>query len=189
MSEAASALAGASFDGTVAVRELGLQGMITLRGDLSSSGLKKAVKAAIGAAVPGQRAIALTESGGVAWMSPDELLVLCAHDRVHDALAAMAKALAGEHHLAADMSDARAMFEVKGPAAREVIAKLCPVDMAPGAFAPGEIRRTRMAQVPAAFWMVDDETIRVVCFRSVAEYVFGLLCKAADPGSEAGFFA
>jgi sarcosine oxidase subunit gamma len=61
--------------------------------------------------------------------------------------------------------------------------------MAPGAFEPGMIRRTRMAQIAAAFWMVDAETIRVVCFRSVAEYAFNLLKDAAEPGGETGLFA
>jgi len=46
-----------------------------------------------------------------------------------------------------------------------------------------------MAQVAAAIWMTDAETIRIVCFRSVAEYVYGLLCDAAEPGGEVGYFA
>ena len=188
MSNAVSALQGASYNGMVAVRELGLQGMITVRGDLSGAKMKKAVKAAAGVAVPGQRAVALGADGGVAWMSPDELLVMCAYDGVADALAALNDGLAGEHSLAVNVSDARAVFEIKGAGAREVIAKICPVDMAPGAFEPGDFRRTRMAQVAAAFWMTGAGTIRVVCFRSVAEYVFGLLKDAAEPGGEVGYF-
>ena len=35
------------------------------------------------------------------------------------------------------MSDARAVFQVSGPSAREVMAKLCPVDLSPEAFKPG----------------------------------------------------
>lgn len=49
-------------------------------------------------------------------------------------------------------------------------------------------RRTRLAQVPAALRMVDDETFEVICFRSVAQYVFDLLKVAGQPGSEVGFF-
>jgi len=188
MSNAISALNGASYDGMVAVRDMGLQGMITLRGDLSSAKMKKAVKAAAGTDLPGQRGVTLAGETGAAWMSPDELLVMCAYDGVSDTQAALDKGLAGEHYLAVNVSDARAVFEIKGAGVREVIAKICPVDMAPGAFEAGEFRRTRMAQVAAAFWMVDAETIRVVCFRSVAEYVFGLLTDAAEPGGEVGFF-
>ncbi|MGR3382551.1 sarcosine oxidase subunit gamma [Roseovarius indicus] len=189
MSDAVSALKGASFDGTVTVRDAGLQGMITLRGDLGSAKMTKAVKDATGAAKPGQREITAKGDSGAAWMSPDELLVMVPYDTVADALARIETALKGEHFLAVNVSDARAMFEIKGAGVREIIAKLCPVDMAPGAFEPGSIRRTRMAQVAAAVWMTDAETIRVVCFRSVAEYVFGLLCDAAEPGGEVGYFA
>jgi len=44
------------------------------------------------------------------------------------------------------------------------------------------VRRTRFAQVPAAFWMQDDNSAEVVAFRSVAAYVFGLLKTAAAAG-------
>lgn len=168
---------------------MGLNGMITLRGDLSSAKLKKAVKEACGVEMPGQRGIAFAGESGAAWMSPDEALLMVPYASVDDALAKIEAALKGEHFLAVNVSDARAVFQLQGAAVREVIAKLCPVDMAPEAFGPGMIRRTRMAQIPAAFWMVDDETIRVVCFRSVAEYAFNLLKDAAERGGEAGLFA
>lgn len=189
MSKAVSALQGAVYQGYVEVREMGLVGMITLRGDLSSAKMKKAVKDACGVDLPGQREIAVVGDKGAAWMSPDELLLMVPYEGVGDALAAIEAALSGEHFLAVNVSDARAVFQLKGAAAREIIAKLCPVDMAPGAFEPGMIRRTRMAQIAAAFWMVDAETIRVVCFRSVAEYAFNLLKDAAAPGGETGLFA
>ena len=44
MSKAVSALAGVRAGGLVEIEETGLRGMITLRGDLSSGPLKKAVK-------------------------------------------------------------------------------------------------------------------------------------------------
>lgn len=190
MSEARSALGGATHQGRVTIREAGVQGMITLRGDLGSEKVKKALKAATGASVPGQREVVFGKGGTVAWMSPDELLLVVERDAASGMLAGIEKALAGAHHLAVDVSDARALFEISGDGGslREVIAKLCPVDMAPGAFRPGQIRRTRMAQVAAAFWMVDERTIRIIAFRSVAEYVFGLLKDAAQAGGDVGIF-
>ncbi len=188
MSKAVSALQGASYQGYVTVEELGLRGMITLRGDLASAKLKSAVKVAAGVAVPKQRKVSLDGDVGVAWMSPDELLVMVPYEGVEGAIASIDKTLKGQHYLAVNVSDARAVFELRGDAAAEVIAKLCPVDMAPGQFGPGDFRRSRMAQVPAAFWMVDETTIRIVCFRSVADYVFKLLKDAAEPGGEVGHF-
>ncbi|MEO9629184.1 MAG: sarcosine oxidase subunit gamma, partial [Sulfitobacter sp.] len=49
-------------------------------------------------------------------------------------------------------------------------------------------RRTRMGQVPAAFWLREDGVFEVICFRSVAQYMFDLLSVAAQPGSEVGHF-
>lgn len=66
--------------------------------------------------------------------------------------------------------------------------KLAPVDLSAEAFQPGQIRRSRLAQVAGAFWMDDAETFRVVCFRSAADYAFKLLKVAAQPGSEVGVY-
>jgi sarcosine oxidase subunit gamma len=94
---------------------------------------------------------------------------------------AIGKAMTGAHHLAVDVSDARAVFRVEGAKAEQVLAKLSPVDFAK--LEPGELRRTRAAQVAAALWREGDG-FTVVCFRSVARYVFDLLASGAKPGSE-----
>ena len=188
MSNAVSALNHASFTGIAQVEEMGLQGMITVRGDLSAAAMKKAVKAAAGVDIPGTWTASVTDGKGVCWMSPDELLVLCPYAEADATVAALTKALAKEHAMGVDVSDARALFRVSGPNAREVMAKLCPIDLSPGAFGPGQFRRTRLAQVPAAFWMDGDESFQIICFRSVAQYVFDLLSVAAQPGSEVGVF-
>ena len=88
-----------------------------------------------------------------------------------------------------DVSDARALFRIDGPGAREVLAKGAPVDLSPAAFGPGDFRRTRLGQVACAFWTPDGTSFELVCFRSVAAYVFGLLENAAKPGSEVGYLA
>ena len=80
------------------------------------------------------------------------------------------------------------MLRVSGPNAREVLAKLSPVDLSPGAFGVGDLRRSRIAQVAAAYWMDAEDSFRIVCFRSVAEYVYGVLKTAAAEGSEVGYF-
>lgn len=189
MSNAISALDDSTYDDGIArVRELGLHGMITLRGDMAGAKLKSAAKGATGVALPDQGRISLSQDKGIAWMSPDEALILCPYDSVADTIASLNKALSKAHALVANVSDARALFEVKGPNAREVMAKLAPVDLAPDAFTLGMFRRTRMAQVAAAFWMVDETSFRIVCFRSVAEYMFGILKMAAQPGSNVGYF-
>ncbi|WP_300056117.1 sarcosine oxidase subunit gamma [uncultured Roseobacter sp.] len=185
MSEPVTALGGVASDaGIAAIAEAPLQGMITLRGDLSASAVKKAAKAVSGVDLPGAGAVQMDGESGLCWMSPDELLVLCPYAEAAERLERLQTALAKTHALAVNVSDARASFTVSGPRAREVMGKLCPVDLAPDRFTPGIFRRTRMAQVPAAFWMNDTERFRIVCFRSQAQYVFDLLTVAAQPGSE-----
>lgn len=183
-----SALGGRRFDGYARVSEAGARGMITLRGDLTSKPLAEAIGGVAGVSVPGVRRIEMAEGRGVGWMSPDELLVLVPPDEVAGAVASLSKALDGSHHLVADVSDARAVLRLTGPSAPEVLQKLTPTDLAPGRFASGELRRSRLAQVPAAFW-IEDDGFTIVCFRSVAEYAFEVLRLAATPGGEVGLWA
>ncbi len=188
MPEAVSALSGASFDGFVRVEDAGTQGMITLRGDLSDAGFRGAVTQAAGTDLPGALRIETAGARSLAWMSPDELLLLCPYAEARETVAKLGEALSGTHHLAVNVSDARAMLRIAGGEVREVLAKLTPADVSPGAFGPGQFRRSRLAQIPAAFWMPDEATICVICFRSVARYAFDLLRTAATPGSEVGYF-
>jgi len=189
MSAPVMALGGAAFEGVVSVRELAPRTMISLRGELASAKMAAAVKNAAGLAVPGRLGAVFGDETAALWMSPDELLLIAPRARQEAALAAAEQALAGSHHLVADVSDARTAFRLEGEGAhiRDVLAKLSPADVHPESFPPGTVRRTRLAQVPAAFWMGDDASAEVVAFRSVAAYVFGLLKTAAEAGP-AGHF-
>ena len=183
MSNAISILNGASFNVAVEITEAGLRGMITLRGDLSLVQLKSAVSAAVGLDIPAQRKVNHGPKGGVAWMSPDELLLLVDYDKADAVTAEITAAMAGEHHMAVNVSDARAVFLIKGQGAREVLAKGAPVDLSPEVFGVGDLRRSRIGQLAAAFWMTDDETFELVCFRSVGAFMFDWLSTAARDGS------
>lgn len=181
MSNAVSALSRKSAGGFVAVAEAGLRGMITLRCDLASKKLAVAMKG-IGVGLPAARRITVTGSKAAAWMSPDELLVLVPYEEAAATVTALTVALASEHALVVDVSDARAVFTVTGDKADQVIRKLSPADI--DALAPGEIRRTRIAQVAGAFWRSAPDQITLVTFRSVAAYVMGVLTISAQAGSE-----
>ncbi|MBL4919168.1 sarcosine oxidase subunit gamma [Szabonella alba] len=180
MSEPQSALGNPVFEGFATVREIGPIGMITLRATLSAPVLAKAL-AGVGLALPAQRRILRQGARAAGWMSSDELLILLPHSEVPEVLASLSKALQGEHHLLADISDARAVFRIEGVKAGQVLAKLCPVDL--DRLEPGELRRSRAAQVACAFW-AEDDGFTLISFRSVAGYVMGLLTHSAQTGSE-----
>lgn len=188
MSNPVTAINGAQFAGMATVQDAGLQGMITLRGDLGSKILMAAVKAATGADVPDRGRISCVADGAVAWMSPDELLLLVPYEVAQIRTAELAQALKGEHALAANVSDARSFFTVSGMGAREVLAKIAPVDFSAKNFTAGDFRRSRTAQVAAAFWLEEEDCFRLVCFRSVGAYMFGLLSAAAHPQSQVGVY-
>jgi sarcosine oxidase subunit gamma len=180
MSDPVSALNGASFQGFATIREIGPVGMIALRAKGLKS-LDKAIKAAVGTKLPAQRCIEVNADRACGWMSPDEYLLVLPYSAVATALAALAKSLAGQHYLAVDVSDARAVFRIEGDKADQILRKLSPTDI--DRLAPNELRRTRVAQAAAAFWQ-QDQGFTLVCFRSVAGYVMGLLTHSAQTGSE-----
>lgn len=186
MSEhAVSALPGAEAKGLVTIREMGLQGMVSLRADLS--GAERAVKRVTGAEMPEMRRIAQGQGCSVAWMSPDEVLILCDHAQASKIAFDLTEALTGKPHLAVDVSDARAMFSITGEAGalRDVLSKITPADI--GALPLGEMRRTRLQQVAGAIWFESETEARVICFRSVARYVFDLLAISAREGGAVGY--
>lgn len=181
MPDPVSALGHARFDGFAAIREIGPLGMIQLRAKPDVAELPAAIQAATGCAVPATRRIVVNGDRAAGWMSPDEYLLILPYEQVGAAMAAIAAAMGGAHHLAADVSDARAVFRIEGAKAPQVLAKLMPVDFS--TLEPGELRRSRAAQVAAAVW-AGEGGFTLVCFRSVAGYVMGLLSHSAQPGSE-----
>lgn len=189
MPDPVTGLRGARYDGLATIADAGPTGMITLRGDLTSDALRDAVSRATGLDAPDQRQALMGEGTAALWMAPDELLLICPYAEAPGRLASLEAALAGQHFLAVNVSDARCHLHVSGEGARELLSKLCPVDLAPDAFTPGMLRRTRMAQIAAAFWLDPGGTFHVICFRSVSDYAFNLLKTAASPGGAVGVCA
>lgn len=174
---------GARFDGFVTIREAGPLGMIILRAKPDVAGLAEAIAAATGCAVPEKRRIVLNGDRAAGWMGPDEYLLILPRIEAPAAVRTIGEKLAGQHHLAADISDMRAVFDIEGAKPGDVLAKISPADLS--ILAPSELRRSRAGQVPAAFWAT-EQGFRLVCFRSVADYMFKLLSHSAQKGSELG---
>ena len=184
MSNIQTAMNGARATGYVDVSEAAATGMITLRGDLADAGVQKAVKSVMGAGVPSTLAVTDADVGQILWMSPDELMIVCAYDQADQVVADLIAALGETHSMVVNVSDARAVFDLNGSATFEIIAKLAPIDMK--SMQAGTVRRTRFAQIPAAFWMTSNDSARIICFRSVAEYMFNQLRNSAQAGFEVG---
>lgn len=172
------------FEGIATIRRAEpSRGMITLRGDLGSVPLQSSVSETIGLDVPRQGRCIVEDTRATLWMSPDELLLMVPADRVQAAIEHLNRSLQHQFALVTDVSHARSLFEITGPNARDVLAKLTPAEMSQQAMGEGVIRRTRLAQVAVALWMHGD-AFELICFRSVSDYVLDVLSNAAAPGTE-----
>ena len=77
-------------------------------------------------------------------------------DEGREAATALAEALAGRAALT-DLSHARSVLRLAGPASREVLAGLCRIDLHPQALPAGRVVQTAVGQVAALIHAVDDE--------------------------------
>lgn len=185
MSEPTSVLEGARSEGGLArIADAGPVGMVTLRGDLADGTLAGAVREAAGLDVPGVWQASLGDAGrDILWMAPDELLLLTDYAQAPALARRLDEALAGRHHLALDVSDARAVLDLSGAATAEVLAKGAPIDLSPAAFPPGAARRTHLGGIAVVFWRRSEEDWRIACFRSFGRHLYDWLVTAARPGS------
>jgi len=171
-----------STDGEIQISQPDFVGMVTLRADLTAPKTLASIEQITGLKLPSQRQITGEISHGMAWMSPDELLIFC-----NDPTAMTASLNHGLYgaFLVADVSYARAVFLLQGDGVREVLAKGAPVDLSPEAFGLGDFCRTRMGQVAVAFWMAGQlpDSFGLICFASVQEFMFEWLVTASKKGS------
>lgn len=151
------------------------RGMITLRGTLADAGFAAALEAATGCAVPDTRRGSASGDNRALWMAPDELMIFCDRASAPGMTDTFMEKAGDAHVLALDVSDARAVFRVSGAKAWRVLAKGAPVDLAPGRFGVGELRRTRIATVAAGIVKTGEEAFEVFCFRSYAAYMWNWL--------------
>ena len=166
------------------IAETGLRGQITLRGDLGSIEIQNAVRQVMGADVPS----ALSHMDGrVVWMSPDELLLLVPHAEASAHVTALNQALTGVHHMALDVSEARAILRLTGARVGEVLAKGAPCDCSDRGFPVGAARRTHLGGLAVGIWRLDAETWEIMCFRSYAHHLMAWLEATSVPGSEVGW--
>ncbi len=188
MSEPVSALAGArAHQAVIGIEDIGLRGQVMLKGDLGSQEVAGAVREITGANVPGIWGAVFADDRGAVWMAPDELLLLVPYPDAPATVVRLDEMLAGQHHLALDVSDMRAVLRLTGPLVAEVLAKGVPCNLGDRAFPPGSARRTTTAGIAVALWRLDAEVWEIVAFRSYARHLMAFLKDGALPGSEVGF--
>jgi methylglutamate dehydrogenase subunit D len=98
--------------------------------------------------------------------------------RLTDALAGIASII--------DHSSGKVVFRITGARARDVLAKGCPIDLDPRAFAPGSAAATEIAHIGCQLWQVDEApTFDLLVNRSIAKSFWSwLTASAAEYGYE-----
>jgi sarcosine oxidase subunit gamma len=153
---------------------------VDLRGDPADAGFLAAVQGVLGAAPPlAANTAAAFADGAILWLGPDEWLVVAAGDS--GALAArLAAALAGRHVAVTDVSSNRAVIELAGPRAADVLAKGCGLDLHPDVFRPGQCAQTLLARAQVILHRPGDAPAwRLHVRGSFAAYLAGWLLDAA----------
>ncbi len=75
----------------------------------------------------------------------------------------------GEYGSLTDQSDAWAVVRLEGKGVRDVLARLVPLDLRPGAFRRGHTARTDLAHMMASLTRVGENAFQIMVFRSMAE--------------------
>ncbi len=105
-----------------------------------------------------------TVSGRALWLGPDEWLI--ASDS--DVAGALENALEGEHCAIVDVSEARAVLELSGAGALDVMASGCRLDLQ--ALGPGSCAQTALARAHVLLEPREDGVWRLYVGRSFAAY-------------------
>ncbi|MDG3041870.1 sarcosine oxidase subunit gamma [Roseicyclus marinus] len=82
------------------------------------------------------------------------------------------------HAALIDQSDAWAHLVLSGPATREVLARLVPVDLAPAACPKGSARRTLLGHMSCLILHPGGDTFEILVFRSMASSAVHDLTRA-----------
>ena len=89
------------------------------------------------------------------------------------------------HVAVTDITGGQTVISVTGPAARDVLAKGCPLDLHPTVFKPTHCAQTLLAKANVVIRCIDDDSpsFELIVRRSFAEYAAGWL---EDAGVEYG---
>jgi len=140
----------------VKMGERPFRGLVNLRGPAEDQAFAAATKDALGVALPtAPNTAASTGDLSVLWLGPDEWWVATPGDgpAMADKLRA---ALAGQRCAVTDVSESRTCIHVRGPRARDLLAKGCPLDLHPRAFAAGRCAQSLCAKAAVTLHQVAD---------------------------------
>lgn len=138
------------------------------------------VEQALGVAWPQKTGAVASGRADIVCLGPTDWLVI-ATDSAAALLHRLDEGFAASVFRATNVSDALSRVEIRGPAARTLLAKGCSLDLHPARFAPGHSARTRFAGMPVIVRCFSELAFECIVTRSYADY---LLCWLTDASVE-----
>jgi methylglutamate dehydrogenase subunit D len=124
-----------------------------------------------------------TRDSGIAfiWYGPEQWLAVAERGAKRDIEQELKPLLAGLASVV-DQSDGRAVVQISGPRARDVLAKGLPIDLHPRAFTANGVAITSASHIGVILWQTDAApTYEIAMFRSFADgFTHWLLDAAAE---------
>lgn len=116
----------------------------------------------------------------VLWLGPDEWLVLAAPWRQRELEDLLRTAIGGEHGAVVDVSAQRTALSLSGPAAREVLARGCAIDLDPRIAPAGTCVQTLLARTGLTIVVRDERASEFLLLvrASFAQYLAAWLVDA-----------
>ncbi|MBQ0924876.1 sarcosine oxidase subunit gamma [Saccharopolyspora endophytica] len=177
----ADVLTDSSVPGDLRLSEVSFTAQVTLRVDPKSPAAER-IGTALGTMLPNQAGqVSRTERLLVAWLGPDEWLLVGPEGEADRIQATVAEALGDEHGAVVDVSAHRTIIEVAGPKAPELLAKGCALDMHRRSFGPDRCAQTLLARTGVVLLCRDAEPPNYWIFvrASFARYLADWLRDAA----------
>jgi sarcosine oxidase, subunit gamma len=114
------------------------------------------------------------------WLGPEEWLVTSPEGMAPDLMGRLTRSLAGRHAQVTDLSASRAVIEIAGSRARDLLEKGCGLDLHPRAFGPGCCAQTLFAKLPVIIDQIGAAPLyRLFVQRSAARWLVDWLIDAA----------
>ena len=153
--------------------ELAFWGHVNLRGNSGDEAFQGGVEKAVGARVPvTPNTVARTGERAIIWMGPDEWLIVSSPESREGVADGLEEALSGLHVAVNDISSGQTIIRLRGPRARDLLSKGCPLDLHPRVFGPGQCAQSHIGKSNALIIQVDDvPTYDVIVRRSFADYL------------------
>ncbi|NJC72659.1 sarcosine oxidase subunit gamma [Planosporangium thailandense] len=169
----------AATGGAVSIAEVPFLAQLNLRLDPKGPAADAAGKE-LGVALPTAAGVAARAGElTIAWLGPDEWLVIGPAGGEGDLEARLRSALGTGHPAVVDVSAQRTVLELSGPRVRDLLAFGCALDLHPRSFSEGACAQTRLAQAQVVLIARESGAFWVLVRSSFASYLADWLIDAS----------